>query len=115
MCNTPHFQVHIPFFVNGNAVKDFRGQMCVDGSLLFFLRGVPWVRLMSKRDLYIDLDMSKRDLLHEQMCVDGSLLFCLRGGPWVRLMSKRDLYVDLHIDLDMSKRDLLHEQRRPMT
>lgn len=31
--------VHIPFFLDGSAVRDFQGSMCVDGSLLFFLRG----------------------------------------------------------------------------
>ena len=34
--------VHIPFFIDGNAVRDFRGDLCVDGSLLFFLQNVPW-------------------------------------------------------------------------
>jgi hypothetical protein len=34
--------VHIPFFIDGSAVRDFKGDKCVDGSLLFFLQGVPW-------------------------------------------------------------------------
>jgi len=31
--------VHIPFFLDGRAVRDFKGGACVDGSLLFFLQG----------------------------------------------------------------------------
>jgi hypothetical protein len=34
--------VHIPFFIDGNALRDFQGETCVDGALLFFLQGIPW-------------------------------------------------------------------------
>ena len=33
---------HIPFFLDGNFSRSFRGDNCVDGSLLFLLHNKPW-------------------------------------------------------------------------
>ncbi|KAJ1464907.1 acyl transferase/acyl hydrolase/lysophospholipase, partial [Baffinella frigidus] len=33
---------HIPFFLDGNFSRTFRGDTCVDGSFLFFLHNTPW-------------------------------------------------------------------------
>jgi hypothetical protein len=33
---------HIPFFLDGNFSRTFRGDACVDGSFLFFLHNTPW-------------------------------------------------------------------------
>jgi hypothetical protein len=34
--------VHIPFFLDGRLTRQFRGDACVDGSLLFVLLNTPW-------------------------------------------------------------------------
>lgn len=33
---------HIPYFIDGNFSRKFRGDSCVDGSFLFFLHNIPW-------------------------------------------------------------------------
>jgi hypothetical protein len=34
--------VHIPYFIDGNFFRTYRGDRCVDGSFLFFLHNTPW-------------------------------------------------------------------------
>ncbi|KAJ1466798.1 hypothetical protein T484DRAFT_1549519, partial [Baffinella frigidus] len=33
---------HIPYALDGFFSRKYRGEMCVDGSFLFFLHGIPW-------------------------------------------------------------------------
>jgi hypothetical protein len=34
--------VHVPYFIDGNFFRKYRGEKCLDGSLLFFMHSIPW-------------------------------------------------------------------------
>lgn len=102
---------HIPFFLDGNFSRTFRGECCVDGSFLFFLHNTPWPKAElldgNQRALMFfqgnDTELMKQHfgILHVLDHRETKLMFQMGIEYGVRLL--RDVNINAHVNMSRAQ------------